>query len=285
MAAVDILRAFAEPPPPFDFVLPGMLAGSVGFLLSPGGAGKSMFALEAACAIASGTKDGDLLGLEPKQGHVLFVGAEDPVLAFEHRLHAMGASFSPETRDLIAQSLHVESVLGHRPDIMDERWQRWLLEWKGTRLIVLDTLTRFHQLDENSNSDMGKVISTLEYIAVQTGAAILVLHHSSKAMAILGRGDEQQAARGASAIIDNARWASNLISMTKAEADNMSDVHEGKGIGDDGRGYYVRMMISKQNHGRPMPEMWLVRTNGGVLKPVTLYPAGKPEKKAQRGNV
>lgn len=74
MAAIDILRSFSEEPPPFDFVLPGMLAGTVGFVLSPGGTGKSMLALEVGCAIAgsvaSGASEADLLGLAPKQGKV-----------------------------------------------------------------------------------------------------------------------------------------------------------------------------------------------------------------------
>ncbi len=39
---INILEAFAAPPPPLDYVLPNMVAGTVGALVSPGGAGKSM---------------------------------------------------------------------------------------------------------------------------------------------------------------------------------------------------------------------------------------------------
>ncbi len=51
---INILEAFAAPPPPLDYVLPNMVAGTVGALVSPGGAGKSMLALQLAAQIAGG---------------------------------------------------------------------------------------------------------------------------------------------------------------------------------------------------------------------------------------
>lgn len=276
MAAIDILRCFEETPPPFDYVLPGMLAGSVGFMLSPGGTGKSMWALAASCAIASGAKDADVLGLEPTQGKVMYFSAEDGEIPIWHRLHAMGSRFGPETRAALGANLSIQDIVGMRPDIMDEKWHGAIVKYgKGLRLIVLDTLTRFHQLDENSNGDMAKLVSILEYIAKQTGAAILVIHHSSKSMAINGRGDEQQAARGASALIDNARWAGNLVGMTVDESKMLSDTQGGNVIGPDNRGYYVRFAVSKQNHGKPFPETWYVRSDGGILVKTTLHAVEK----------
>lgn len=278
MAAMDILRAFSEEPPPFDFVLPGMLAGTVGFILSPGGAGKSMLALEAACAIAGGVPEADLLGLSPVRGRALYIAAEDPEVAIWHRLHAMGKRFATSTREAIAENLTVQSIVGHRPDIMSVDWQDAIIAaGAGHRIITIDTLTRFHQLDENSNGDMGRVISTLEYIAKETGAAILVIHHSSKAMAVAGRGDEQQSSRGASSLIDNARWAANMMGMTKDESMNTAASPGALAIGTD-RTYYVRFAVSKQNHGKPFEERWYVRADGGVLVPVTLYPVTKGAK-------
>lgn len=273
MAAIDILRAFSEEPPPFDFVLPGMLTGSVGFIVSPGGVGKSMLALEACNAVAGGTRDADLLDLSPKRGKVFYLAAEDPELAIRHRLFAMGKRYPTETRQAIAENLTVQSIVGKRPDIMSPVWHDAIIKFaKGYRLIVLDTLTRFHILDENSNGDMSQLVSVLEYIANETGAGILTVHHSSKAMAIGGRGDEQQAARGASALIDNARWAANLVGMTKDEANKLADAPGANAIGESNKGYYVRFNISKQNHGKPFDDRWYTRVEGGVLVPVALYP-------------
>ncbi|CAH0319030.1 Regulatory protein RepA [Massilia sp. Bi118] len=279
MAALDILRFFEEDPPAFDYVLPGMLAGSVGFLMSPGGVGKSMLALGAACGIAAGTKEADLYGFEPKQGKVVYMSAEDGEVPLWHRLHNFGKKFGPATRQAIAENLMIFDVVGRKPDIMAPEWVNGLCRAKDARLIIIDTLTRFHTLDENSNSDMSQLVSQLEYISKQTGAAILVIHHSSKSMAVQGRGDEQQAARGASALIDNARWAANLTGMTKAESEALAGAPGGPAVGEDERRFYVRFNISKQNHGVPFPETWLARSEGGVLVRTTLYAVEK-----KRGN-
>lgn len=279
MASINILKSFETEPKPFDFVLPGMLASTVGFILSPGGTGKSMLALEAAVAVAGGIPEADLLGLSPKGGKVFYFAAEDPPIAFEHRLYAMGKYLAPEARSAIAENLKIESLVGRMPDIMNPLWFEAIIKaCDGYRLIIIDTLSRFHALDENSNGDMSRLISRLEYITQKTGSAILVIHHSSKGMAVAGRGDEQQAGRGASALIDNARWAANLIGMSKDECMKLASAPGGPLVGADERGYFVRFAVSKQNHGKPFEERWFVRGDGGILVPTTLYPFIKIKK-------
>lgn len=61
--AINILDAFEHQPQPIDYVLPGMVAGSVGAIVSPGGAGKSMAALQIGATLASGGCS-DLLNLD-----------------------------------------------------------------------------------------------------------------------------------------------------------------------------------------------------------------------------
>lgn len=77
--ALDLMAAFTELPPPIDYVLPNMVAGTVGALVSPGGAGKSMLALQLAAQIAGGP---DLLEIgEFPTGQVVYLPAEDPPAA------------------------------------------------------------------------------------------------------------------------------------------------------------------------------------------------------------
>ena len=84
--AIDILQAFEETPPPLDFVLPGLLAGTVGGIVSPGGAGKSMLALELAILVATGRDlSGFSGGVQRHTGKVVFLAAEDPADALRHR--------------------------------------------------------------------------------------------------------------------------------------------------------------------------------------------------------
>lgn len=205
---INILEAFAAAPPPLDYVLPNMVAGTVGALVSPGGAGKSMLALQLAAQIAGGP---DLLEVgELPTGPVIYLPAEDPPTAIHHRLHALGAHLSAEERQAVADGLLIQPLIGSLPNIMAPEW--------------FDGLKR---------------------------------------AAMMGAGDQQQASRGSSVLVDNIRWQSYLSSMTSAEAEEW-------GVDDDQRRFFVRFGVSKANYGAPFADRWFRRHDGGVLKPAVL---------------
>lgn len=260
--AIDIIKAFETRPPPLDFVLPGMLAGSVGALVSPGGAGKSMAILEVGAGLAGGP---DLLGIgEYPTGKVVYLPAEDPESAIIHRLHALGAHMSPLQREAVDERMVIEPLIGREVDLLDERWTDAITRAaQDSRLLILDTLRRFHHADENDSGSMARVVGRMEAIAASTGCSIIFLHHSSKAAALQGHGDVQQASRGSSVLVDNVRWQAYLAGMSKHEAETY-------GVDEDQRGFFVRWGVSKQNYGAPISEQWLRRHEGGVLRPVTL---------------
>jgi RecA-family ATPase len=274
--AIDLLAAFENEPPALDFIWPGFLAGTVGALVAPGATGKSFWALEAAMTVACSVPGGDVIALMPQHtGAVLYLAGEDPAPALVRRVHAIGKYLSDDARVAIAERLTLEPIMGLGFDVMKHtQFERLVEQCRGHRLIVLDTLSRIHQLDENSNSDMSRLTTTLERLAAQTGASVLYLHHVSKLSARDGLADQQQAARGASALIDNARWCGYVAKMTEDEAERLSDSSFGRApIGADRRGYFVRFGVSKQNYCAMDTEKWLQRDDGGVLRPVTLLKA------------
>lgn len=262
--ALDLMAAFTELPPPIDYVLPNMVAGTVGALVSPGGAGKSMLALQLAAQIAGGP---DLLQVgEFPTGPVIYLPAEDPPAAIHHRLHALGGHFTTEQRQDVADGLLIEPLIGRCPNIMCLDWFDGLKRAaEGRRLMILDTLRRFHIEDENVSGPMAQVIGRMESIAADTGCSIVFLHHASKSAAMMGAGDQQQASRGSSVLVDNIRWQSYLSGMTQNEAEEW-------GVDDGQRGYFVRYGVSKANYGAPFPERWFRRHEGGVLMPAVLEP-------------
>jgi len=226
-------------------------------------------------SIACNVPSGDVLALCPrKSGRVVYLAAEDPVPVMIRRIHAIGKYVGQDAQPHIAENLVLEPIMGHRLDIMNDEHLTWLVEQsKGARLLVLDTLSRLHSLDENSNGDMARLVSILEYVAATTGAAVLYLHHVSKGSARDGQTDQQQAARGASALIDNARWCGFLAKMTSEESKKWSDNLERDPIGPDRRGYFLRFGVSKQNYDVPIEDRWYQRWTGGVLMPVELAEA------------
>jgi len=113
--ALDLMAAFTELPPPLDYVLPNMVAGTVGALVSPGGAGKSMLALQLAAQIAGGI---DLLEVgELPTGPVVYLPAEDTPTAIHYRF-ALGAHLTAEQRQAVADGLLIEPLIGKCPNIM-----------------------------------------------------------------------------------------------------------------------------------------------------------------------
>ena len=259
--AIDIMRCYTETPPVRDYILPSLLPGTVGSIVSPGGTGKSMLALQLAHCIAG--FDVDLLGLgKLNHGRVGYLSAEDGGDVLHERLHAIGAKLNQEQRECCAEFMLVEDLTRHTPDLNDPRWLEFLERYAAQcRLLFIDTLRSFHSGDENSGNEMAVLIGNLRAIAARTGAALVFLHHSSKAAALSGNGDVQQASRGSSVLTDNIRWQSFLAGMSKDEADDY-------GVSQDRRGYYVRFGISKQNYGAPFDEKWYFRGQGGVLEPV-----------------
>ncbi|EHU11659.1 repA [Escherichia coli DEC1B] len=231
-------------------------------MVSPGGAGKSMLALQLATQIAGGP---DLLEVgEFPVGPVIYLPAEDPPAAIHHRLHALGAHLTAEQRQAVAEGLLIEPLIGRCPNIMCLDWFDGLKRAAaGRRLMILDTLRRFHIEDENVSGPMAQVIGRMEAIAADTGCSIVFLHHASKSAAMIGAGDQQQASRGSSVLVDNIRWQSYLSDMTQTEAEEW-------GVDDSQRGYFVRYGVSKANYGSPFAERWFRRHEGGVLKPAVL---------------
>lgn len=278
--AIDLLEAFANEPPALDFIWPGFLAGTVGALVAPGATGKSYWALEAAMAIACSVAGGDLVGLAPAcHGRVVYFAGEDPEAALVRRVHAIGQHLNVQAREAIAKNLAVMPIMGTLMNVMNDEQRASIIQLcADARLIVLDTLSRIHDRDENSNGEMSRLVATLEHIAVSTGASVLYLHHVSKGSARDGQTDQQQAARGASALIDNARWCGFVAKMSEDEAKRLSDrAYDRQAIGNDRRSLFVRFGVSKQNYDMTPMDQWYKRHDGGVLLPVELV-ATKKEK-------
>lgn len=182
---------------------------------------------------------GDLVGLTPKKtGRVVYFAGEDPQPALIKRVHSIGQHLGQSAREAIAANLILEPIMGKRLNVMDEAHLRRVIEYSAdARLIVLDTLSRIHQLDENSNGDMAHLVATLEHVAATTGASVLYLHHVNKGSARDGQTDQQQAARGASALIDNARWCGYVAKMSEQEAERFTDRGADRAPIGDRRGY------------------------------------------------
>lgn len=78
-------------------------------------------------------------------------------------------------------------VLGHKHIVdedeegnLTEDWVPVVSELHGYDVIVFDTLSRLTRADQNDNTEMENVFRNIRFIAEQTGAACILLHHNSK---------------------------------------------------------------------------------------------------------
>ena len=259
---LDLEKCFFEEPEPLDFVFPGLLAGAVGALVGTGGSSKSAFALQGGIKVAGGPDLLDLAGIDTDwtqaSGRVVYVAAEDPELLLRHRLHNLGSRLSSEERQNLAGQLEVLPCNGLGLDVSSESWKQWLYSVAdGARLVIIDTLRRVHQLDENESGAMASLIGLLESVCYRTGTSVLYVHHTNKAGAVTG---EATATRGSSVLTDNVRLQLNLVTMQPDEAKKLK-------VDDDDRKRYVRLVYAKTNYCAPYADRWYKRADKGILVP------------------
>ena len=281
--AIDILALLEKKPEKIDYVLPSLVAGTVGALVSPGGAGKSAFALQIAAQVAGGP---DLIGFGSKQvGQAVYFPGEDPEIIIKHRLYALLEHCNQEHRQLMHENLLIEPLINYSVNILEDKWfNSFLINAKGRRLMIFDTLRMVHDEDENDSGAMKRVVGRFRQIAAQTGCAIIFLHHTNKSSAFTGTGGEQGASRGSSVLVDNIRWQGFMRAMTEKEA-------EDNGVQKELKGYFVEFGISKQNYGAPLAPRWLRKVScsdpdiegGYVLMPAVLETNKKHYKEKQGG--
>jgi RecA-family ATPase len=259
--------------PVLDFLFPGFRMGRVGGLVSAGGIGKSMLALELAVAVACPLKEANLLGIEvPEHGRVLYLSGEDDIEEFQNRMHSIHKilELSGKGEEIVAhlqQNLEIVDLEDSPRDFLEyavfEKFNSWA---KDVRLVIIDTLSMFHSGDENSNTEMSKLISLFKLIAKRNGCCVLYLHHTSKGMAKDNRQDEQQSTRGASALVDNCRMICYLAGMSKEEYGRLKRENgDSMPFPESERKRWVTFGISKQNGGGHVDPFWLTRAEGGVL--------------------
>jgi hypothetical protein len=235
--ALNIGHMLRNSPPSLDHVLPGLLAKTVGLLVGPGAVSKTMLALQVGIAMATGTQLlGGLVGgtgsgtSQPQR--VVLVLAEESAVVVWHRLHAIASvqlaatGIDPDaSAELLERNLVIHALAGgNQVNLLGDCWERTpsggqlLAACKGARLVILDPVRDFHNADENDSTAMKALARHIASYAASTGAAWLLIHHSSRAAALNGFGGSADAGRGSTALTNAVRWQMNLSRVTRETA-------------------------------------------------------------------
>lgn len=238
--------------PPRDWVVKRyFLRGNVTAIIAPGGVGKSSWVVSAALEYVSGSASA---GINPhRKGKVMIINNEDDADEMSRRLVAVARHFNiPETS--FAGKIKIRSreqsacKLVHRNDDGGTLLTPAALELiediktSGIDLLVVDPLISIHNVDENDNTKMEKVMDALRTLALRAGCAVGVVHHSSKPPggSSEGRAGNADSSRGATAIINAARIAFTLYEISAKDGKDF-------GIKETERHRYIRLDDAKAN--------------------------------------
>jgi hypothetical protein len=156
--------------------------GDLGVVYGPPGAGKSFVALYLAACVALGHP---FAGRRTRASPVLYVGLEGEA-GMRRRMSGLSKEMGPfgkmlaRMRRAILLCQDEDGSVGEKL-LIDTIGNIRESSGQEVGLIIIDTVWRaMAGDDENSAKDMGKFIARLKSIQDQTGAAVLLVHHSGK---------------------------------------------------------------------------------------------------------
>jgi RecA-family ATPase len=216
---IGLSRWNKEPAPP-DWLVDNLLHRNIISILDGiGDSGKSIFAMQLALDIATGSHFLEHYNFRCKKGKVIYLNAEDPDSQMHIRYKKMTQDFSEEMQADIQQNLTVVPFLSlnSSPRLMKKskgennptpafgELFNFCHKWQPD-LVILDPLAYFGNIEGDSEDviDLYDMMKKLK-------ATILLLHHQNKA-AMNDRGEMNQRAkaRGSSAITENAKLRMSL---------------------------------------------------------------------------
>lgn len=194
LSADELMGDTLERPP---FLLEGVLhRGAVGLLVGESGQGKTWLAFQLAEAIAGGDP---FFSLPVQRTRVGLILLETPLWAAQERIRAIGeGSWTGGVTVRASESLGRVTL-----DLVDGTDRNHLAKWArdfGLGLLILDPLAFLHAQDENTVEGATAIVGALKKLAMDSGAAVLCLHHERKSSPGAGKGSDLDAVRGSSSM-------------------------------------------------------------------------------------
>lgn len=163
-----------EATPSRGYVIKGLVApGDVACVFGSPGAGKSVIAPHLAYAVAQGRP---AFGMRTKQGRVFYVAAEAPA-DLRQRVKALKGAHGDAPFFALVEG--VADLL--KPDSADLVALREAVESQRPAVVIIDTLAMACPgLEENDAQAMNQVVQMARSLT-EWGAAVILVHHSTKA--------------------------------------------------------------------------------------------------------
>ncbi|BAQ89971.1 bifunctional DNA primase/polymerase [uncultured Mediterranean phage uvMED] len=223
--------------------------GVVSVTVAPGGLGKSTIITAEAVAMTTGHA---LMGKQTEPRKCWLWNLEDPIDEIYRKVYAIAQHYELTQADIadrllinsgrdepliLAQTIGGHNLLTPVADQLTEH-----IKANKIDCVIVDPFVSSHQLSENDNVAIDMVVKRWSQVASDSNCAIHLVHHVRKDNGMGGASVAD--ARGASALVDAARFVRRLQRMTADEARNA-------GIDEDQFWRYTREGDSKNNLSPP----------------------------------
>lgn len=178
---VDDLQLDEMPKP--DWIIDGILpANALAVLVAPPKSLKSFLVLDWAMSIAVGL---DWHGRQVKKGECVYVYAEGAT-GLQHRVKAW--KFAHKAQGRFGVLFLPRRVIMNEIGEPESLAYSILTHTEEPRIVIIDTLARNMAGDENSTEQMSAFVRGCDYVREETGATIVVVHHTGHSFDGRGRG-------------------------------------------------------------------------------------------------
>lgn len=180
MSARDLYSKVFDP---IKYVVPDYIAEGLTLLAGKPKIGKSWMVMDFALAVASG---GFCLGNVPcEQGDVLYLALEDNHRRLNSRLHKLWSYEDLAGDNPIPDRLFFRTEWKRAGEGGIEDIRAWIDEHPAARLVIVDVLMMFRATARSQEQTTlyqadYEAIKGLQSLAMETGVAIVVVHHTRK---------------------------------------------------------------------------------------------------------
>lgn len=172
----SIADLLTRPEPVLEWLIDNIWVDKArGLIAGNPGVGKTWMALEMLLSVSSGLP---CLGKYPvRSAPVLLVEEEASQHNLARRVHAM-ARHRGLTGPQLGNFFHITrqfiKIPTHELELVD------FIKSHGIKLVVFDSLRRFHGVDENSSEKMQPILDSFGRINLNAGCSVVLIHHLSK---------------------------------------------------------------------------------------------------------
>lgn len=213
-----LAEVFEKPPAMAEVLIDGVLRqGHKMLLAGPSKAGKSFALMRLCVGIAEGY---NWFGSRCKQGKVLYINMEIDTPSCINRFmkiySAMGLNHGAHPENITIWGLR-----GHSQPL-SQLTEKIITEAKHNYLaIIIDPLYKVMDGDENSNSDISRMVGQFDRIATETGSSVIYAHHFAK-----GAGGDKAMIDRAAGAGTFARDPDAILTMTQLDmSEEVNEIH------------------------------------------------------------